>query len=87
MAGCLEGLAAVLCTLGQLERGVRLFGAAAALRAAVGLPQSPAKRATCERDVVSARTAMGDDAFAAAWAAGQELSLEQVIAEALEADG
>jgi hypothetical protein len=29
---------------------------------------------------------MGDDAFRAAWAAGHELSLEQVIAEALEAD-
>ena len=87
MAGCLQGLAAVLCTLGQLERGVRLFGAAAALRAAVGLPESPAKRATCERDVARARAAVGDDAFVAAWAAGQEMSLEQVIAEALEADG
>jgi non-specific serine/threonine protein kinase len=35
--------------------------------------------------VASMRTALGNDAFQAAWAAGRALSLEQTVAEALAA--
>ena len=37
------------------------------------------------RHLTGVRAALGDDAFAATWAAGQALPLEQAIAEVLEA--
>jgi predicted ATPase len=82
-AYCLEGLAAVVCAQGQPERGARLLGAAAALRAGIGTPLPPSERAAQERTVATARAALGEDAFAAAWAKGQTMPLEQAIAYAL----
>ena len=53
-----------------------------------GAPLSAKGRAEAEQDVAAARAALGEDAWAAAFAAGRALSLEQAIAEALsEADG
>jgi DNA-binding CsgD family transcriptional regulator len=43
---------------------------------------APALRAKNERALASARAALGDEAFAAAWAAGGDLSLDLAIAEA-----
>jgi hypothetical protein len=60
-----------------------LWGAAEHLRAALGCRPAPAARATYERQFVLARAHLGDSAFAAAWAAGEALSLDQAIAEAL----
>jgi predicted ATPase/Tfp pilus assembly protein PilF len=85
-ASCLEGLAAVACAQGQPERGARLVGVAAALRAALSMPLAPNERAAQERTVAAARAALGEDAFAAAWAKGQTLPLEQAIAYALGED-
>jgi predicted ATPase/class 3 adenylate cyclase len=81
-------LAAMLCTTedampSRLERAARLFGAAAALYATVGV-RLGAWQAELDREVAAVHTALGDGAFAAAWAAGQALSLEQAIAMALE---
>ena len=42
---------------------------------------------TFERAQASTRAAMGDDAFAAAWAAGRAMSLAQAIAGANRAHG
>jgi hypothetical protein len=44
---------------------------------------SPADRADYDRISVATRTQLDDATFAAAWAAGQALTLEQAIAEAL----
>lgn len=81
---CLEGLAAVAGAQGQPHYAARLLGAAAALRAAMHIPLPVVDRAAHDRIVAAARTALGDDAFAAAWAAGQALPLEQAIDEALQ---
>ncbi len=81
----LEGVAGVVCARGEPERAARLCGAAAALRDAIGAPLPPEDRADYERIVAAARAALGDDAFAAAWAAGRALSLDQAIAEAAPA--
>ena len=78
----LEGLAALACLLGEASLGARLFGAAEALRKSIGAPRPPAYRAEYERHVAVARTALGEAAFAEAWATGQALSLDQAIAEA-----
>jgi hypothetical protein len=72
--------------MGSLERAAWLCGAAGGLRTAIGAPLPPAERALYERAVADARAALGDDAFAVAWAHGHALSLERAIAEALEAD-
>ena len=39
--------------------------------------------AEVERPVAAARAALGEEAFAAAWAAGRALTIEQAVAEAL----
>ena len=85
-AYALEGLAAAAGAEGRPERAVRLFGAADALREALGTPLHPAHRAELERGVAAARAALGEGAFAASWEAGRALSLEEAIAAALQVD-
>ena len=80
---CLEVLAGVACAQGQPERATRLCAAAAALRTATGTPLDRFDRTTYDSIVAAAQEALDDDAFAAAWAVGQALPLEQAIAEAL----
>jgi hypothetical protein len=48
-------------------------------------PQPASERADKEQAVAAARAALGEAAWAAAFAAGQSLTLEQAIAEALGA--
>jgi predicted ATPase/class 3 adenylate cyclase len=83
-AYCLEGLAGIAATSGQPQRGARLFGAAEALREVVGIPLPPVNRADYERDVAVARADLDETAFAAAWAEGRAMTLEQAMAYALE---
>jgi DNA-binding NarL/FixJ family response regulator len=69
------------------ERAARLFGAAEALREALGVPLSTAERTAQDRDVGRVRQALGPDAFAVATAAGRSLPLEAAIGEAGEVPG
>jgi len=87
LAGCLDGLAEVATSVGHLERAVRLFGAAEALRRTTGVPERRLLRAGRDRDVAVVRAALGEDAFAASWAEGQAMTLEQALAEALGDEG
>ena len=64
-------------------RSPRLWGAAEATRRLIGAPLPPNERPRYERLVAAVRTQLDEETFAAAWAAGQALSLEQAIAEAL----
>jgi serine/threonine-protein kinase PknK len=82
IALALDGVAGLAIAWGQPERAARLFGAAAALREANGLPVDPAHRAAQGRDVAAARAAVGEDAFATGWASGVALPLPVAIAEA-----
>jgi non-specific serine/threonine protein kinase len=83
-AECFEGLAVVAACLGQPERAALLFGAAEQLREAIHRPVDLADRTAHERTVPLVREALGEDAFAAAWARGRALPLEKAIARALE---
>ena len=83
VAAVLERLAA-LDVDAHPERAVRLAGAAAAHRAPVGLALGAQTAGQPSRDVEVARRTLGADAFASAWAAGQAMSLEQAVADALE---
>jgi hypothetical protein len=80
----LVGLAAVAGARGQPDRAARLLGAAAALREAAGVTLDAADRAVHDRAAGAAQSALGEGAFAAAWAAGQTMTPEQAIAYALE---
>ena len=80
---CLEGIAGLVSAAGQPAQAARLFGAAESLRESAGVPMPPVQRAAYERDLAAARAALDGAAFAAAWAAGRALSMEQAVAYAL----
>ena len=80
VASCLEGLAGVRAAQGELPRSARLWGAAEALRQAIGAPIPAVSRRAYERAVTAARAQSGEKAFAAAWAQGRTMRLEHVLA-------
>ena len=84
IAYSLEGLAWVACAEGQAKRAARLFGAAEALREAIGAPLHPVERDVYDRAVAAARAALSEEAFATAWAEGRAMTMEQAVAYALE---
>jgi predicted ATPase/class 3 adenylate cyclase len=83
IAESLERFAVLAVGDRHLERAARLLGAAAALREQIGAPLPPSDRADYERTVTTMRTQLDYAMFAAVWAAGQALTLEQAITEAL----
>ncbi len=82
-AYALEGLATVSTAVGQPVRAARLFGAATALRASLGMPRPHSERVRYERTVLRAQALLGQERFDDAFAAGEALSVEQAIHEAL----
>jgi predicted ATPase/DNA-binding CsgD family transcriptional regulator len=76
----LEGLAGVLATQGELIGAVHLWGAAEALREGTGASPALVDRADYERAVATARTQLGEQAFAAAWAEGRGMTPELALA-------
>src|SRR5579859_524827 len=80
---CLAGLAGVAALDEAPQRAARLWGAAEALRQSIGARQAPATRVTRERLMATAREQLGQEAFAAAWAEGQKMTMDEAIALAL----
>ena len=84
ISDAIAGLAAVAATWDVPERVTRCLGAAGALREEAGTEiMLTAERAAHERSVTSVRAALGEAAFARAWATGRGLALAEAIAEAL----
>jgi non-specific serine/threonine protein kinase len=79
----LDGVAALAVQRDQPALAARLLGAAAAIRAAVGAVVPGVVVPLYEQYVNRARTRLGEAAFAAAWQAGQVLSIPGAIEEAL----
>ena len=92
-AWCLEKLAEVALTSGQqqatsrrdedFQRAARLFGAAEGLRKPIGSIIDLVDQPDYERQIALVRTQLDEAAFAAAWAKGQVMTLEQAIEYAL----
>ncbi|HEV2457233.1 MAG TPA: AAA family ATPase [Ktedonobacterales bacterium] len=80
----LDVLALMAWNQGRAEQAVRLFGAGAAIRDEVGATHSPNKRAHTDRILAAAREALGEGAFAAAWAAGVAMRPDEAVAYAIE---
>jgi predicted ATPase len=76
----LEGLARVVAAQGALWWAARLWGAAETQRQAIGAPIPPVERPAYESSVTAARAQLGDKPFAAAWAEGRSMTVEQVLA-------
>ena len=83
--GSLEGLACAVGTKGEAERAAKLFGAAQALREAVGYPQPPSERAVQEPYLVAARSRL-EETWEAALAEGRAMELEEAVEYALSED-
>jgi predicted ATPase/class 3 adenylate cyclase/Tfp pilus assembly protein PilF len=78
----LVGLASVAAAQGKPQRGARLLGAADALRDTVGTPLSPMDRTDREHALAAVCALLEEEAFSAAWAEGQALTVDQAIVEA-----
>ena len=76
----LAGLADVVVTHGDPEWAARIWGLAEALREAVGAPIPPIYHRAYESSVAATRAQLGEQAFAAAWAEGRNMTPEKVLA-------
>ncbi len=94
-AGDQRGLTRCLWALGRVAmaagppaeppfRAARLFGAAAAVEDRSGLPLALWEQVECERARASVCAALDEEQFAAAWAAGRQMTAEEACASALE---
>jgi hypothetical protein len=79
----LEKIADVFVAQQYPEQAARLLGAAEALRVATHVPVPPVDQTDYERTVAAARAHLDEATFAAAWAEGRAMTLEQAIDLAL----
>jgi predicted ATPase/DNA-binding SARP family transcriptional activator len=79
LARALELMGVIECTRGRPVDGVRLFGAADALRERIGAVMFHLDRDRLAPHLAAARTTLGDTEFADAWDAGRALPLDEVI--------
>lgn len=80
-AACLEVLAAVEALRGHSERAARWFGAAGALREAIGSPIPVSDRPEHDRYLGLARSRLHEDGFRRAWTSGAAASLQEIKRE------
>jgi non-specific serine/threonine protein kinase len=79
----ISGFAAIAAAGGDAECAVRLAGAASALHHAGGGALELIKARDAPAWLEDARQTLGERAAALAWAAGQSMSVDQAVAEAL----
>jgi hypothetical protein len=78
-AKVLEALADNAFRLEQLNRSAQLLGAAEALRKAIEGPIPAYEFANYQRLVSAVKLGLGKATFAKAWAAGEEMPLDEVV--------
>jgi hypothetical protein len=83
MATCVAALGCAAAGLGDVDRAARLLGAAEAMRERLGATVPGLLRKEHDARVAQTRQALGEDAFAAAWAQGRMMSADEAIAYAL----
>jgi predicted ATPase/DNA-binding CsgD family transcriptional regulator len=76
----LVGLGEVVAAQRQLAWAMQLWGAAEAVRDAIGVPIPPVELADYERSLSAARVHLGERAFAAAWSQGRSMTPQQALA-------
>jgi hypothetical protein len=83
IADYLNAIGRLAAAQSQWSSTARLLGAAAARYHSLGIEQFPGHRGEHDHAVDTARAGLGDEAFTAAWDAGQALLPEHAVAEAL----
>jgi predicted ATPase/DNA-binding CsgD family transcriptional regulator len=83
IASFLVTFAGSISSLGQLQRAARLLGASEAALERMGSLHQPTDKPEHDRIVAAVRAQLDDATFAAAWAAGRAMTLDEAIAEAL----
>jgi hypothetical protein len=81
----LEGFVTLAARQGKAEQAMILAGAAATARQQAGIPIPPAMKSRLDPAIARARQDLGAAADGA-WARGQAMTLDQAIADALDAD-
>jgi hypothetical protein len=79
----LEGVAAVAASAGDAVPAARLFAAADAIRTNTEAPVPPDDRPDHEQSLALVRDRLDRTTFDRAWAAGENLTQEEAVAEAL----
>ena len=82
LATPIEQLARLAGIAGQPARAARLYGAAEALREAVGEHLPPVERSSYDRDVAQLRHQLDPTVMLAMWDEGRALPLDDALAEA-----
>jgi predicted ATPase/DNA-binding XRE family transcriptional regulator len=82
LAGCLTGVAKLSVDLGRPDVAARFLGTSDFLDRTDGAVRTPARQRRHEQVMADVAAAMNGEAFAAAWASGQALSLQKAVAEA-----
>jgi hypothetical protein len=79
----MAAIGAIAAQRGEAEQAALLLGAAEAMFQVAGAWSFIAARGQHRQATETARAALGEEAFAAAWARGRQLSREQATDEAL----
>lgn len=87
IASCMEGLAILATAQEETAWSVHLWGAAESIRESIEAPMTPIERDVYARAVVAARIQLGEQAFAAAWAAGRSMTPEYALAAQTPQEG
>jgi predicted ATPase len=84
VAACLPGVAAALVARHEEERGTQLLGAAASLREELGVGfYDDEEERVHERALADSQAALGEEAFAEAWARGAAMTPEEIVASTM----
>ncbi len=83
-AWTLERLASLAVIQEQPEKAVRIFAWADVTREAISNPRPPIEKALVDEDIANIREMIDEETFAAAYAAGQTMTMEEAIALATE---
>jgi non-specific serine/threonine protein kinase len=86
-ADSLEGFANIAYGERKFDRAASIWGAVDELRKVIGIPAIPSRRAMNDRQIATARAALGDAIFDRAWQDGRAMTLEHAIEYALDDKG
>ena len=83
IAPCLLGVGQLIAVQGAPEKFARFVGMAESVAPDIQKMLAPLFRSETEKFIQMARTELGDEAYAAAWEAGHQMSLQDAVAYAL----
>ena len=79
LAACTELLGGLAIDQGQPQRTVRLYAAASARRGTIGVPMPARQWPARELELDRARRALGSKQYRSEWAAGESLTVDQLV--------